>query len=620
MCGICGIINFKDNSPVNPEILSKMMQAIIHRGPDDEGKFIEGYAGLGIRRLSIIDLEKGHQPITNEDETLAIVFNGEIYNFRELRQELINHDHKFKTSTDTEVILHLYEEKGENCLDFLNGMFAFCVWDRKNKKLFLARDRLGIKPLYYSLSNKGISFASELKSLIQNPAISKELNNEAITDYFTLGYILSPKTIFRDINSLSPGHFLTVSNGVVKENRYWDLKFSERKFSCENDIFEEFLDILSSSVKSHMISDVPLGAFLSGGIDSSTVVSLMQTSGLITAKTFSIIINEEGWNEGEFVKIAKEHFKTEHHESVIDLNIQELLPKTIWHNDEPFADSSSIPTFIVSNLAQRKVKVALSGDGGDENLAGYPSYIADKIAFFVNSIHGLSFLSLMQKPVSYLNTNPKITKFFDGLKYPLEKAHYFWRVLFDDRERELLFSKNFINTTINYNSYSEFEKHFKNCNGNSFLQKATYIDIKTWLPDDILKKVDRASMANSLEVRVPFLDHKVVEFCAAVPDSLKLKGFNSKYLLKKSMKGRIPETIINRKKRGFHLPVSKYLRTELKDLVISQLSKSKIDSLEIFNQSFIDLLLSEHMSSEKDHGQKIWALLCFSLWSEMYLN
>lgn len=597
-----------------------MMEAIIHRGPDDKGEFIDGYAGLGIRRLSIIDPEGGHQPITNEDETLVIVFNGEIYNYKDLRQELINHGHKFRTSADTEVIVHLYEEKKENCLEFLNGMFAFCIWDRKNKKIFLARDRLGIKPLYYSLNNKGISFASELKSLVQNPPISKDLCKEAITDYFTLGYILSPKTIFKDINSLSPGHFLTVSNGIVKENRYWDLQFTDRNFADENDILKEFSDVLSSSVKRHMISDVPLGAFLSGGIDSSTVLSLMQAQGSADVKTFSIIVNEKGWDEGRYIKTAKDHFETEHYESVVDLNILKLLPKAVWYNDEPFADSSSIPTFIVSNLARKKVKVALSGDGGDENLAGYPSYIADKMAFFINSIPGLGLLSLLQKPASLLIKNQKIAKFFYGLKYPLQKAHYFWRILFDDREREFLFSKDFVNPTTKYDPYSEFEKHLKNCNGNTFLQKATYIDIKTWLADDILKKVDRASMANSLEVRVPFLDYKLVEFCASVPDSLKLKGFNSKYILKKSMKGIIPDIIINRKKRGFHLPVSKYLRTELKDLTLSHLSEERFNSLGIFNQNFIDLLVSEHMSNRKDHGQKIWALLCFSLWSEMYLK
>ena len=621
MGGICGIINFKDKSPVNPEILSKMMEAIIHRGPNDEGKFIENYAGLGIRRLSIIDIEGGHQPITNEDGTLVIVFNGEIYNFRELRQELINKCHKFKTFTDTEVILHLYEEKGENCLDFLNGMFAFCIWDRKNKKLFLARDRLGIKPFYYSLNSKGISFASELKSLIQNPLLSKKLNDEAITDYFALGYILSPKTVFRDINSLSPGHFLTVSNCVVKENSYWDLKFVDRKFSNENEILEEFLDVLSASVKRHMISDVPLGAFLSGGIDSSSVVSLMQAAGSTTVKTFSILINEEGWNEGKFIKIAEEHFKTEHHESVIDLNVQELLSKTIWYNDEPFADSSSMPTFLVSNLAQTKVKVALSGDGGDENLAGYPTYIADKMALWIKSIPGLShILSLLQKPVSYLVDNPKIPRFIEGLKLPLSQAHCWWRVLFTDEERKNLFSEDFSRKSIDYNPYSRFETCFNSCDGDSFLKKAMYTDIKTWLADDILKKVDRASMANSLEVRVPFLDYKVVEFCASVPDEFKLSGFKSKYLLKKAMNGKIPEPIIARAKRGFHLPVSKYLKTQLKDMALACLSKSNIEPLGILNYDYVNLLLSEHMKGERDHGRKIWALLCFSLWHEIYFR
>jgi len=620
MCGICGIINFKDRSPVNAEVLNKMTRVLNHRGPDDGGKFNDGYAGLGIRRLSIIDPEGGTQPIYNEDRNVVIVFNGEIYNFKELREGLKKNGHKFKTSTDTEVIIHLYEERGEECLNFLNGMFAFCIWDKKNEKLFLARDRLGIKPLYYCINEKGLSFASEIKSLLQDPFIQQKLNQEAIIDFFSLGYILSPKSIFKNTYSLPPGYFLLLANGEIKENRYWDLSYEKEETSGPEETSEKFFEVISSSVKSHLISDVPLGAFLSGGIDSSTIVSFMQSSNQNSTKTFSIIIDEHGWNEGDFIGVAKEHFNTEHYESVIDsidTEIQNLLPKAIWYNDEPFADSSFIPTFLVSSLARTKVKVALSGDGGDENLAGYPSYIADKIAFCMESIPGLSNLTLLQKPVSFLTSNPRILRFIDGLKFPPQKAHYWWRVLFTDEEREKLFSEDFIKGYTGYNSYFTFENYFNKCDGNSFLKKTLYTDIKTWLTDDILRKVDRASMANSLEVRVPFLDHKVVEFCASIPDNLKIRGFNTKYILKKTMSGKVPESIISRKKKGFHLPVSKYIKNQLKDLTLTHLSKNSINSLGILNYNYISSLISEHMAGKRDHGQKIWALLCFSLWHQI---
>ena len=620
MCGICGIINYKDRSPVNPEVLNRMIRILNHRGPDDEGNFTDGYAGLGIRRLSVIDPGGGTQPIYNEDGTLIIVFNGEIYNFKELREELKKNGHKFRTLTDTEVIIHLYEERGEECLKFLNGMFAFCIWDKKKEKLFLARDRLGIKPLYYCTNERGLSFASEIKSLLQDSFIQQDINHEAIIDFFSLGYILSPKSIFKNIYSLPSGYFLTLSKGEIKENRYWDLSYEKEDISGADEISEKFFEILSSSVKSHLISDVPLGAFLSGGIDSSAIVSFMERFNQNSTKTFSVIIDEHGWNEGDFIQVAKEHFKTEHYESVIDsigTKIQSLLPKTIWYNDEPFADSSFIPTFLVSSLTRTKVKVALSGDGGDENLAGYPSYIADKIASSINSVPGLNNLSLLQKPVSFLTSNPRILRFMDGLKFPPSKAHYWWRVLFTDEERMKLFSDDFIKEHSDYIPYQQFENYFNKCDGNSFLKKALYTDIKTWLTDDILRKVDRASMANSLEVRVPFLDHRVVEFCASIPDNLKLRGFNTKYILKKTMSGKVPDSIITRKKRGFHLPVSKYIKNQLKDFTLTHLSESIINSFGIFNYNYISSLISEHMAGKRDNGQKIWALLCFSLWQQI---
>ena len=620
MCGICGIINYKDRSPVNPEVLNRMIRILNHRGPDDEGNFTDGYAGLGIRRLSVIDPGGGTQPIYNEDGTLIIVFNGEIYNFKELREELKKNGHKFRTLTDTEVIIHLYEERGEECLKFLNGMFAFCIWDKKKEKLFLARDRLGIKPLYYCTNERGLSFASEIKSLLQDSFIQQDINHEAIIDFFSLGYILSPKSIFKNIYSLLPGHFLLLVKGEIKENKYWDLSYKKEESSGTEQISESFFEVISSSVKSHLISDVPLGAFLSGGIDSSAIVSLMQRFNQNSTKTFSVIINEHGWNEGDFIQVAKEHFKTEHYESVIDsigTKIQSLLPKTIWYNDEPFADSSFIPTFLVSSLTRTKVKVALSGDGGDENLAGYPSYIADKIASSINSVPGLNNLSLLQKPVSFLTSSHRILRFMDGLKFPPPKAHYWWRVLFTDEERMKLFSDDFIKEHSDYIPYKQFENYFNKCDGNSFLKKALYTDIKTWLTDDILRKVDRASMANSLEVRVPFLDHKVVEFCASIPDNLKLRGFNTKYILKKTMSGKVPDSIITRKKRGFHLPVSKYIKNQLKDFTLTHLSENIINSFGIFNYNYISSLISEHMAGKRDNGQKIWALLCFSLWQQI---
>ncbi len=626
MCGICGILNFGVAEPVSRETLRSMCDVMSHRGPDDEGFFVERNVALGMRRLSIIDLSTGHQPISNENGTVWIVFNGEIYNHLILRKELESKGHKFSTNTDTEVIVHAYEEDGEDCVNKLRGMFAFAIWDKSKKKLFLARDRIGIKPLYYYVDDKRLVFGSELKVILEYPGIPKDLDFEALDNFLTFEYIPAPLTIFKKIRKLPQAHILSVENNKISINEYWKLHFKEVK-RTEEETCDELYEVLKEAVKMRLISDVPLGAFLSGGIDSSTVVGLMSEVMDRPVKTFSIGFDDPSYNELNYARTIAKHFGTDHTELVVKPDIVGWVDRLIKYLDEPFGDFSIFPTFLVSELAKKQVTVTLSGDGGDELFAGYEYYMADKIESYYRKIPGIFREKLIPSVVESIPPSSqkkglvnKIKRFVEGTHHPARLRHFRWAKFLSEEEKSLLYSEDVKRELEGVDTYSVFTKYLNESNGADHLGKELFADIKTYLCDDILVKVDRMTMANSLEGRVPFLDHKFVEFVATIPSGMKLNGFESKYILKKSMSRILPKEILHRDKQGFSIPIKNWLKDELKPLMGEVLSARKIKREGFFNPDYIDRLKAEHLKGVENHSHRLWALMVFGIWQDVYLK
>lgn len=618
MCGICGICS----SNIDSGLLDKMCSVLMHRGPDDSGIFIDKNIGLGMRRLSIIDLKTGHQPIHNEDESLWVVFNGEIYNFKELREELEKKGHRFYTNTDTEVIVHSYEEYGKDCVKKFNGMFAFAIWDKNKKLLFLARDRLGIKPLYYYFSKDKFIFGSEIKSIISDATVPRQVDPIALHHYMGYEYIPAPLTIFKDINKLNPGHILVYKNNKVIIEKYWDIT-PNINLTTQNSHQEKIYHLLKDSIKKRLISDVPLGVFLSGGIDSSYIVALSSELNEEPIKTFSIGFEEDSYNELEYAQKVAKLFNTDHHEKILKPDIIEIIKKISYFYDEPFADSSSISTFLISEMTKKYVTVALSGDGGDELFAGYERYIASKIDRYYRLIPSIIRRNLIYKTLSKIRPQSQkkglinISKrFVEGSSFPVEGKHMRWQYFLNNGEKGHLYTQHINSEIMKINSFDLIENYYNQFKTRDTLAREQYVDIKTYLSDAMLVKIDRASMANSLEVRVPYLDHRFVELTFTIPDSLKLKGFKTKYILKKAASKLLPKTIIERKKQGFSIPIKNWLRDEIKDYAINTLSSKNLDNF--FNRYYINKLIEQHMSKKYDHSHKLWALMNFQLWYENY--
>lgn len=614
MCGITGYLG-----QGNEEILRRMIDSLIHRGPDDEGFYFNNKIGLGHRRLSIIDLATGHQPISNEDETIWLIFNGEIYNYQELRKKLINQGHKFSTQTDTEVMVHLYEEKGEDFLKELNGMFALALWDEKRKKLILARDRMGQKPLYYSLINNTLIFGSELKALFHHPLIKKDIDFNSLNKYLIYEYVPTPQTIIKGVNKLEPGHFLVYQNNQLKKSSYWNIKFNQ--LENQKDYLTKFEELLEDSVKKRLISDVPLGIFLSGGIDSSTIAYYAQKNSNQKIKTFSIGFEDKSFDESDYANQAAKFLDTEHyHQNFTPNDLLNSINQIAKINDEPFADASIIPTYLLSKFTRESVTVALSGDGGDELLAGYPTFQALKFAKAYHHIPNL-FREIIQKtanllPVSHDNFSFdfKVKKTLSGYEYPLEIQNQIWLGAFTPKENKNIFLSE-ISNQINFNqSFSETDQFIEQTKKESLENRIIYLYLKQYLADDILTKADRASMFTSLEVRSPFMDYRLVEFFNSLPYNLKLKGWKTKYVLKELMKDKLPRNIINRPKKGFGIPVAKWINKELKDFTLDLLNESDIKKQGIFNYSEIKKILDEHLNKKADHRKKLWTLLMFQQW------
>jgi asparagine synthase (glutamine-hydrolysing) len=631
MCGIAGIFKSDQESCVSRDDLASMTEIIKHRGPDDSGILLLDNVGLGHRRLSIIDLSGGHQPMSDHFNDTHIVFNGEIYNYRELREELIKAGCNIRSNSDTEIILHAYSVYGELCVEKFNGMFSFAIWDRRKRILFLARDRLGKKPLYYYQDDAQFVFASEIKAITVLNSVKKSLNLQAIDKYFSYFYIPEPDTIFNSIQCVPPAHTVRIENGKVSFAKYWNPLIRENRWKGEDEWSEEINELLVDSVRLRMISDVPIGVFLSGGIDSSSITGLMAGLSSQKIRTFSIRGGAEEFDETPFARAVVDKYQTDHIEmDIIPERIEDLLPSLVKFFGQPFADSSMIPTYQVSKLARMHVKVALSGEGGDELFAGYDWHRKFLVIARATSLspnwfrkHILeNFLPAYNEPVV---TNSLISRILNraslatqlSLKSSAECYQAFF-TSFDTVFKSKVYDESFRSklTSFTHLQTNEVASVFENTHG-SLLSRALQTDQTFYLPSDLLQKVDRMSMANSLEVRSPFLDYRLVELAANIPDQFKIRGDISKYILKYSMRNVLPDIVLNRKtKRGFSIPVSKWFRGNLFDFASTVLLESRSNLMDIFSKPGLRMILAEHRSGRMDYGPQIWALVVYALWAE----
>ena len=629
MCGIAGIVQ-AHRDPVHADggvdqaTIHRMCEAIVHRGPDDEGIFVKAGVGLGMRRLSIIDLAGGHQPVFNEDKTVWIVFNGEIYNFPELRIELEKSGHRFASHSDTEVIVHLYEEFGADCVNKLRGMFAFALYDERRRKLLLARDRFGKKPLHYALVGDRLLFGSEIKSIL---AVAPELaavNNEAVLQYLYFGYIPDPLTSFLPIQKLPAGHVLEFEAGKIQVRQYWDLpQYSTHYPNSEEECLEELERRLAEAVRIRLISDVPLGAMLSGGVDSSTVVALMARASSQPVKTFSIGFAHDDFNEAHYARMVAQRFGTDHHELIVEPNVLETVEKLTSSLEEPFGDSSMLPTYYVSCLARKHVTVALSGDGGDEIFGGYDRYAVQLRRQMFERIPQWMWRFCRTQIYPRLPQNMRGRKFAYNISLPLRERYVDGISFVPAFEREMpLLSDEFRDAVRDYpDPQRVMYRYFDEAPAKDAISKMMYLDTKTYLVGDILTKVDRMSMLTSLEVRVPLLDHLLVEWVTGLPAEFKIRDGQQKYILRKlAERVGVPREVLYRTKQGFALPLVHWMRHELKDLILTVLLEPRTLQRGYFNPQAVRNLLDEHFRGRRDHSHRIWRLLMLELWHRNFLE
>ncbi len=627
MCGICGVYNYSDSvGPVQEDLVWRMCNKIAHRGPDDAGVYAKGAVGIGNRRLSIIDLSRGHQPIFNEDATVVIVYNGEVYNYKEIQKDLIKRGHIFTTDCDTEMILHAYEEWGPACLDKFNGMFAFAIWDEGKKQLFLARDRLGIKPLFYSLEGGSFSFGSEIKCILESDKIDKKIDFVAMSHYFSLGYVPTPHTIFKGISKLPPGHYILCNSNGVSIQKYWDVSFQKKRKGQLEDLCEEFIDLLKKSVRLRLISDVPIGAFLSGGIDSSLIVAMMSATSDMAPRTFSIGFDDAVYDESPYSFHVAKQYNTIHQNTVVKADIGEVLGQIVEAFDEPFADDGAIPCFHVCRETRRQVKVALSGLGGDELFGGYHRYLGFQVSQFVSKLP-LAQLGIWPKLVSKLPESreggyfvDRLKRFTDAMAFPPDERYINYLFMMDDARRKNFFSKQYLEEIGQGSVFDEYAPIYNSEKSDFEIDKAYYLDLKTYLSEDVLALTDRMSMWHALEVRVPFLDHNLVEFSASLDPRLKINKLAMKDFLKKSAKPYLDPVILDKRKQGFVGPLPLWLMRDLKDYTLEVLSESNLKRHGFFNYNTVKQILSEHMERKRKHETLIWALLVFEQWHRTYME
>ena len=605
-------------------VLDRMCASIEYRGPDEQGTVVRGRAALGMRRLSIIDIRTGQQPIFNEDDSKAIVFNGEIYNFQGLRSELESKGHVFKTNSDTETILHAYEEFGEGCVQKLRGMFAFAIWDFRKQSLFIARDRIGKKPLFYCLTDEGeLVFGSELKTLLVHRGVRKEVDLAAMDAYLTFGYVPDEFCILKNVSKLPPGHFLKFESGKIITKKYWDIDLTGADaFRSESEWSEALREKIQDAVKVRLISEVPLGAFLSGGVDSSTVVGMMARLSATPVKTFSIGFNEDSFDELKYARVAAKHFNTEHHEFVVTPDLFDLIGEIVGHFDEPFADQSALPTFMLSKMARRHVTVVLSGDGGDELFAGYSRYLTDLDRGSYAKIPNILREQVLRRASSLLPHAAPGKNFLYNVSLDPIGRYIDSISAFNGPRRSYLYSEAFAASLNGNGSAAEklFRQFGESVSSDDPIARLLYLDSKTYLPGDILTKVDRMTMANSLEARVPLLDHELIELVAKIPSALKLNGRETKHILKKAMSGIVPDEILYREKQGFGVPINEWINDQLRDRITDDLTSRSSMERGYFDQEYVGMLLKEHSAGRLDHSNALWMLWMLELWFRQYID
>ena len=629
MCGVSGIVDLRERRPIDRILVHAMNDTLVHRGPDGEGFHFEPGVGLGHRRLSIIDLEGGKQPLYNEDKSVVVTYNGEIYNFQSIARDLVARGYQFSTHCDTEVIVHAWREWGPDCLHRFNGMFAFALWDSRQKILFLARDRLGIKPLYYSLMADGhIVFGSELKAVIAHPAVSRELDFAAIEDYFTFGYTADPRSIYEGVKKLEAGTYLCLPRGapIQAPVRYWDIPLGQTptRSASDEDLSQEIRDGLKQSVDRRLIADVPLGAFLSGGIDSSAVVAMMRELDDQPILTCSIGFKEARYDESKYAAIVATQKATNHKSEIVEASAYDLLDKLPAIYDEPYSDSSAMPTYRVCELARKHVTVALSGDGGDENFIGYRRYKLLSMEEKLRSLLPASVRRVVFGPLGRfypkLDWAPRVFRgktTFQALARNSMEAYLHGVSIFPEEGRAALYSEAFKRDLQGYRANEVFERYFREQAIADPLRLAQYLDFKTYLPGDILTKVDRASMAHSLEVRVPFLDHEFVCQIANIATTLKLRRGEGKYALKQALRPLLPHDILYRRKMGFAVPLSMWFRGSLRDRMANAVTGKRLKQCGIFDPVYLDRLVHEHQTGKREHGRILWSLLMFDRFLEL---
>jgi len=632
MCGIFGIVNIVDGTQPGRALLEQMGHVIRHRGPDDGGFYFGQGIGLGMRRLSIIDVAGGHQPIANEDETIWLVLNGEIYNFHELRKELKKKGHRFRTRSDTEVIVHLYEEEGLDFFKRLRGMFGLALWDTKRRRLVIGRDRIGEKPLYFRREPGRLLFASELKSILQAADVPRRLNWAVLEEYLALGYVPAPFTLLEGIEKLLPGHYLVIENQHIVDHEYWDVPFGQLENHSEEEWIERIRETLLETIRLQMISDVPLGAFLSGGIDSSSIVAAMTRLTGQRVKTYSIGYESEHsyYNELPYAKVVAQAFGTDHHEIIVRPEVSELLPKLIWHMDEPIADSACLTTYLVSKLARESVTVILSGVGGDELFGGYRRYLGDSLRKYYRFLPEGARQNWLPALLSHIPQD-RHSRWKDYARYaaafvktaeldPYSRYVSYVTLLSGSARHELLRNGSTAQSPGAAAVSPTLRNYFDRYTEKDSLNGIIYADIKTSLVDDLLALTDRMSMAASIECRGPLVDYKLVELASRMPSSLKVRGFQLKYLFKKAVAPWLPPEILQRKKRGFGAPVGSWLREDLLPMVRELLSESQISARGLFHWPAIEQLISDHQRERKDHTDHLFALISLEIWCRSYLD
>ncbi len=626
MCGITGFVR-NDGRPVDEALLARMNEAIRHRGPDEDGFYVNGSVGMAMRRLAIIDLKGGQQPIHNRDRTAWIVFNGEIYNYLELREKLEKLGHTFYTNSDTEAIVHAYDQYGADCPKHLRGMFAFAIWNERDQELFLARDRIGKKPLLYSLVNGQLIFASEFSALLLHPDVSREIEPEALDYYLSFMCIPAPLTAYRAIRKLEPGHWLRWRKGEIEVQRYWQPDFSKKLAIDEEEAGERTVEILRDAVRVRLMSEVPLGAFLSGGIDSSAVVALMAQESSERVKTFSIGFDEQDFSELHHARRIAEHVGADHHEFIVRPDAVEALPILVEHYGEPYADSSAVPTYYVAKETRKHVTVALNGDGGDESFAGYYRYAAMELTEKYRRVPSFLRESVIKETVNLIPTSPtkrsmarSVKRMLDAVSRPRVDRYMHWVSVFNDETKKPLYSDFFREQTLQADATGLLGTWFERANGIGIVDAALLTDQMTYLPNDLLVKVDIATMAVSLEARSPFLDHHVIEFAASLPQNLKLRRLTTKYLLKKVLRKLLPSENLNRRKMGFGVPIGHWFRGKMQPFLREVILSDKALRRGLFQPETVRQLVELHTRGERDYSHQLWTLLMLELWFNRFID